>query len=291
MSLVKDAASAAGGARSDASGDAIIEVSGLVKRYDGRAVLDGLDLRVMRGETVVVIGGSGSGKSTFARLLLGLERPDAGVIRVGDTDLASASDDDVAAARRRFAMVFQSHALLDSLTVYDNVAFPLREETSLDERTIRRRVTAMLTELGVEAAAERLPAELSGGMAKRVGIARAMVTAPESLVYDEPTSGLDPVTSRTVDGLIERMRERHLVTSIVITHDMVSAYHLADRVVMLARGKIAIDDAPERVFCSSNADIEPFARSSGLDLTHLAPRPTRRSAADIRREWASRAQR
>ncbi len=266
----------------------LIRVRGLVKRYGERTVLDGLDLDVERGETVTIIGSSGSGKSTFARLLLGLERPDDGSIHVGDVDLARASDDEVAAVRRRFAMVFQNHALLDSLTVYDNVAFPLREETDLDERAIRARVTEVLAELGVDAAAEKLPAELSGGMAKRVGIARAMVTEPEILVYDEPTSGLDPVTSRTVDGLVERMRAEHFVTSVVITHDMVSAYDVSDRVVMLARGKVVIDDAPERVFASHNADVLPFAVSSGLDIAHLAPRKHRRSAAEIRLAWKTR---
>lgn len=266
----------------------LIRVRGLVKRYGERTVLDGLDLDVERGETVTIIGGSGSGKSTFARLLLGLERPDGGSIHVGDVDLARASDDDVARVRRRFAMVFQNHALLDSLTVYDNVAFPLREETDLDERAIRARVTEVLTELGVDAAASKVPAELSGGMAKRVGIARAMVTEPEILVYDEPTSGLDPVTSRTVDGLIERMRAEHFVTSVVITHDMVSAYDVSDRVLMLARGKVVIDDVPERVFASHNADVLPFAVSSGLDIAHLAPRKHRRTAAEIRLAWKAR---
>jgi phospholipid/cholesterol/gamma-HCH transport system ATP-binding protein len=171
------------------------------------------------------------------------------------------------------------------MTVFDNVAFPLREEKHVDEDTIHERVTSQLRELGLEQAASKLPSELSGGMAKRVGIARAMVTEPEILVYDEPTSGLDPISSRVVDGLVERMRERFLVTSIVITHDMVTAYEIADRVVLLARGKIVAEGPPDVVFRSHGDDIRPFAISSGVDLEKLAPRAARKTAAEIRQRW------
>ena len=229
---------------------ALIEVRGLVKEYDGKVVLDGIDLDIERGETCVLIGGSGSGKTTLARLLIGLERPTAGEIRLGGVDLVKLSDSDLAAMRQRFAMVFQKYALLDSMTVFDNVAFPLREETRMPEREVRERVHLALSELEVDDAAKKLPGELSGGMAKRVGIARAVVTEPEILVYDEPTSGLDPVGSRVVDGLIERMRDRHCVTSLVITHDMVTAYEVADRVVLLAHGKVVAQGTPEELFRS-----------------------------------------
>ena len=165
---------------------ALIEVRGLVKRFGDRTVLDGLDLTVERGETVVIIGGLGSGKTTFARLLVGLDRPTAGRIVVDGTDLTRLGDRALTEFRRRFAVVFQRGALLDSMSVFDNVAFPLREETDLDEEAIAARVMAALDELGIEAASRKLPAELSGGMAKRVGIARAIVLEPRSWCTTSP---------------------------------------------------------------------------------------------------------
>jgi len=263
----------------------LIELRDLVKRYDGKTVLDGVNLKVERGETVVVIGGSGCGKTTLARLIVGLERPTSGSIYLEGVELTALGDDALASMRGRFAMVFQKAALLDSMTVFDNVAFPLREETDLGEEAIHERVFVQLRELGIEHAVRKLPAELSGGMAKRVGIARAMVTEPEILVYDEPTSGLDPISSRVVDGLIEQMRERFFVTSVVITHDMVTAYEIADRVLLLSRGTIVAEGPPEQVFRSHSEDIHPFALSSGVDLEKLAPRAARKAPAEIRAQW------
>jgi phospholipid/cholesterol/gamma-HCH transport system ATP-binding protein len=263
----------------------LIEVRALVKRFGDAVVLDGVDLRLERGETVCVIGGSGSGKTTLARILVGLDAPTAGQILLDGVDLASLSGLDRFAARRRFAMVFQKAALLDSMTVFDNVAFPLREETDFDEDEIRRRVLAQLGELDVLDAAGQLPGELSGGMAKRVGIARAMVTEPEILVYDEPTSGLDPLTSRVVDGLIEHMRERFLVTSLVITHDMVTALEVADRVALLSRGKIVANESPAQIVRSGDELVRPFVVSSGIDLEHLPSRTARTAPAEIRTRW------
>lgn len=263
----------------------LIEVRDLVVRYSGVTVLDRLNIDILRGETVAIIGGSGAGKSTFGRVLVGLELPTSGHILVDGADLTRLRGRALGRVRRRFAMVFQKHALLDSLTAFDNVAFPLREETDFDEDEIRQRVLAALQELGVEDAWEKLPAQLSGGMAKRVGIARAIVTEPEILVYDEPTSGLDPVTARTVDVIVDRMREQHLVTSIVITHDMVTAYEVADRVVLLADGRIMADGVPEVIFTSQNQEILPFALSSGIDLQRLAPRKGRKPATEIRMRW------
>jgi phospholipid/cholesterol/gamma-HCH transport system ATP-binding protein len=265
----------------------LIEIRDLVKRFGQKMVLDGVSLSVERGETVVVIGGSGSGKTTLARLLVGLERPTSGEIRLDGVDLVPLSEAELGRMRRRFAMVFQKYALLDSLSVFDNVAFPLREETDLDEAAIHARVMAALRELGIEDAVAKLPGELSGGMAKRVGIARAIVIEPEILVYDEPTSGLDPITSRVVDGLIEHMRERFFVTSVVITHDMVTAYHVADRVLLLAAGKIVADGPPEVVFTSHRDDIQAFAVASGVDLAELAARRSRKPPDQIRALWAA----
>ena len=189
-----------------AGGTAFIDVRKLVKRFGDKVVLDRFNLTVNRGETCVIIGGSGSGKSTFARLLVGLERADAGEIWIDGVNIARLSGRELDRVRRRFAVVFQNHALLDSMSVFDNVAFPMREETGASVTEIDKRVHLALRDLDVDDAAKMLPGELSGGMAKRVAIARAVVTNPEILVYDEPTSGLDPVSSRVVDGLIERMR-------------------------------------------------------------------------------------
>lgn len=265
---------------------ALLDIRGLVKRYGDRNVLAGVELTVDRGETVVVIGGSGSGKSTLARLLVGLEHPTAGQILLEGRDLAALPEDELRLERQRFAMVFQRYALLDSLSVYDNVAFPLQERGELAPAAIHERVMAQLAALGVADAAAKLPGELSGGMAKRVGIARAMVMDPEILVYDEPTSGLDPVTSRLVDHLIEEVRERFLVTSIVITHDMATAYGIADRVVLLHQGRIVVDGQPDEVFSRADERIHPFAVSSGVDRGRLASYPDRKSPAEIRALWA-----
>jgi phospholipid/cholesterol/gamma-HCH transport system ATP-binding protein len=265
----------------------LIRVDGLTKRFGDRTVIDSLSLTIERGETVVVIGGSGSGKTTFARMLVCLDRPTSGTVFVDGVDLMAQSDAELTRLRRRFAMVFQHHSLLDSLSVFDNVAFPLREETDFDEEEIAARVMRALRELGVEQAAHKLPGQLSGGMAKRVGIARAVVIEPEILVYDEPTSGLDPISSRQVDRLIEHMRETYFVKSVVITHDMVTAYEVADRVLLLAGGKIVADGDPEVVFRSHDDAIRPFAMSSGVDLDKLAPRAARKTVAEIRAGWVA----
>jgi phospholipid/cholesterol/gamma-HCH transport system ATP-binding protein len=265
----------------------LLEVRGLKKVYGDKTVLADLDLVVERGETVVVLGGSGSGKSTLARLLVGLEPVTGGNILLEGRDLTKMSEHELAGERLRFAMVFQKYALLDSLSVDDNVAFPLRERGHLDERAIRGRVMDQLAALGIADAARKLPGELSGGMAKRVGIARAMVMSPEILVYDEPTSGLDPVTSRTVDDLIEDVRERCGVTSIVITHDMATAYAIADRVVLLHGGRIVLDGPARAVLDSADTRIASFADARGVDPERLAHRERRSSPAQIRARWAA----
>lgn len=258
-----------------------IVIEHLVKRFGERTVLDDINISIERGETLIVIGGSGAGKSTLVRHLIALERPTSGRILVGGVDMASLGDYELSKIRRRFGMVFQKYALFDSMSVYDNVAFPLREQTKQNEKEIRARVMTKLEELGVAHAAQRMPSEISGGMAKRVGIARALVLEPEILIYDEPTSGLDPVTSRTVDALIEEMRERFGVTSVVITHDMASAFDVADRVAMLVRGKIAVEGPPEVVLASANEDVRKFVHSSAIDPARVSGR-VRKTAAEIR---------
>ncbi|MDP3279367.1 MAG: ABC transporter ATP-binding protein [Deltaproteobacteria bacterium] len=258
-----------------------IVIENLVKRFGERTVLDHINMSIDRGETVVVIGGSGAGKSTLVRHLIALERPTSGQILVDGVNMAALDDYELSKIRRRFGMVFQKYALFDSMSVFDNVAFPLREQTKLAEREIKERVMGKLEDLGVGHAAPRMPSEISGGMAKRVGIARALVMEPEILIYDEPTSGLDPVTSRTVDELIEEMRERFGVTSVVITHDMASAFDIADRVAMLVHGKIAVEGTPETVMASDHEAVRRFVHSSAIDPARVSGR-TRKSPHEIR---------
>ena len=263
------------------STDAHVVVEGLVKRYGDRTILHGLDMTIGRAETLVVIGGSGAGKSTLVRHLIALERPTAGRIVIDGTDIASLNDVQLAKARRRFGMVFQKYALFDSMSVFDNVAFPLREQTKLSEKDIREKAMIKLKELGVDHASTLMPSQISGGMAKRVGIARALVMEPELLIYDEPTSGLDPVTSRTVDALIEEMRERFGVTSVVITHDMVSAFDIADRIAMLIKGRVVAQGSPAEVLAVDNADVQGFIKSSGVDVKRFEHRGNRKTASEL----------
>jgi phospholipid/cholesterol/gamma-HCH transport system ATP-binding protein len=258
-----------------------VVVDQLVKRYGDRTVLHGVNLTIDRAETLVIIGGSGAGKSTLVRHLIALERPTSGRILVDGVDVAALNDVELNKARRRFGMVFQKYALFDSMTNYDNVAFPLREQTKLSEKDVRERVMAKLKDLGVEHAAQLTPAQISGGMAKRVGIARALVMEPELLIYDEPTSGLDPVTSRTVDELIEEMREKFGVTSVVITHDMVSAFDIADEIAMLIKGRVVAQGSPADVLNVENEDVQRFIRSSGVEASRLSTRRARKPSHEL----------
>ncbi len=267
-----------------------VVIEKLVKVYGDRTVLHGVDLTINRSETLVIIGGSGAGKSTLVRHLIALERPTSGKIVVDGVDVAALSDLELNKARRRFGMVFQKYALFDSMTNYDNVAFPLREQTRLGEKAIRERVMAKLRDLGVEHAAQLTPAQISGGMAKRVGIARALVMEPELLIYDEPTSGLDPVTSRTVDDLIEEMREKFGVTSAVITHDMVSAFDIADQIAMLIKGRVVAQGPPAAVLESPNEDVQRFIRASGVEASRLQSRRQRKPSVELARLAKARQQ-
>jgi len=263
---------------------AVVDVRHLVKRYGEKLVLDGFELTIERGETVVLIGGSGCGKSTFARLLVGLERPDEGEIWIDGVDLVGLGERALNRFRRKFAFVFQNHALLDSMSVFDNVAFPLRE-MGVHHAEIVRRVHHALLALEVDEAASKLPGQLSGGMAARVGLARAVVTEPEILVYDEPTTGLDPLVARVVDGLINRMRELYAVTSLVITHDMLTAYDVADRVVLVEKGKAVALPPREVLFHAKGEAAQPFVRESGIDFASAPPRTKHGSVAETCARW------
>ena len=265
----------------------IVLVEDLVKTYEDKVVLDGVSLHVWRGETLVVVGGSGAGKSTLIRQIVGLEKPDSGSVTIDGIDIFALSEVELLKARHHFTVVFQNGALLDSLSVFDNVAFPLREELGLHGEEVNRRVMAKLEALSLADAKDKLPGELSGGMIKRVGVARALVVEPEILVYDEPTTGLDPVLSRTVDRLIDEMRETFLVTSLVITHDMATAYEIADRVMLLEHGRFVAEGPPEEFFASDNPTVRFFVDSSAVEPAKLsARRAGRKTPAAIRAAWS-----
>ncbi|MES3032848.1 MAG: ATP-binding cassette domain-containing protein [Gemmatimonadota bacterium] len=224
-----------------------------------RPVLREVSLQVAPGETVAVVGESGTGKSTLLRLILGLQVPDAGRVRVMGRELLRMKDDALRAVRAELGMVFQGAALFDSLTTFENVAFGLRERGTMTEAEIRTRVreTLALVDLEPDDVSDRLPAELSGGMRKRVGIARAVAPRPSLLLYDEPTAGLDPLTSGTVSALMQRLQHDLRVTSIVVSHDVRAMMRIADRVALLHEGSFAFLGAPDAMRLST----EPYTQS------------------------------
>ncbi|HVU02167.1 MAG TPA: ABC transporter ATP-binding protein, partial [Polyangiaceae bacterium] len=239
-------------------------VQHMTKRFGDFVALDDINMTIRRGQVVVVIGGSGAGKTTLLRLLIGLDKPTSGSIFVDGVDVAPLSERKMNEVRRKFGMVFQYAALLDSLNVLDNVAFPLREHTKLSEKEIRKRVIEKLSILGLEKIETRFPSQLSGGMRKRVGLARALMLDPKIVVYDEPTSGLDPLTSRMVDELILETRDRFGVTSVVISHDMASALKIADYVFLLAKGRLVGQGTPAELIREKSGLAKEFLDASGI---------------------------
>lgn len=228
----------------------VIEVRGLSKRFGDVRVLENLDLEVHDGETFVLLGGSGSGKTVLMKHLEGLLRPDAGTVRVLGHDIGSGDPKELAAVRQQLGVAFQSGALFDSMTVADNVAFPLKELAHLDAASIRARVDETLAVVGLTEAAEKLPSELSGGMRKRLAFARAMGLRPKLLLADEPTAGLDPLSTDAVDDAIMAAHKALGVTAFIITHDLPTAFRIADRVGLLSEGRI-IEAAPPDTFRAS----------------------------------------
>jgi len=245
-------------------GPVAVRVDQVRKSYGDAVVLRGVCFDVLRGQCNVLIGASGSGKTVLTRQLIRLERPDGGRILVDGRDIVPLDEVGLGPVRRRFGMVFQMSALFDSMSVFDNVAFQLREHTKLGRGEIRDRVDAALDSLGILHASARWPAQLSGGMQKRVAVARAIVLEPEILIYDEPTTGLDPITSRTVDDLIVETGERHGVTSLVITHDMASVFRIADRINYLYKGFIELSATPDDFLDAENARVREFLEASGV---------------------------
>ncbi len=216
----------------------VISCRGVAKRFGGQTVLSGLDLDIREGETMVIMGGSGSGKSTTLRMMIGSFPPSEGSIELFGRDICGMDEDELNETRKKFGILFQSGALFNSMTVAENVALPLHEHTDLDPETIDIMVKIKLELVGLREAADKYPAQISGGMKKRAGLARALALDPKILFYDEPSAGLDPVTSAQIDQLIIALSKQLGVTSVVVTHEMDSAFTIADRMAMLDKGKI-----------------------------------------------------
>lgn len=240
-----------------------MEVVDLHKSFGSQAVLNGVNLTIATGKVTVIIGGSGSGKSVLVKHLVGLLRPDSGQVKLHGQDLFAMAPDALLKARRQFGMLFQAGALFDSMTVYENIAFPLREHRSMARQEERDLVHARLAELNLVNIDHKYPAELSGGMKKRVALARATILDPEIIIYDEPTTGLDPMMIAQVDDMIAETQERHNVTSVVISHDMASTFRIAHHIAMLYEGRIVEYGAPDEFRHSQNEVVRKFIFVSG----------------------------
>lgn len=237
--------------------DAVIELAGIEKSFGSQKVLRGVDLKVLRGETLVIVGASGQGKSVILKHMLGLIKPDAGKVLSFGEDFHKLGKEKVKEVRKRYGVLFQGAALLDSLNVFDNVAIPLRERTSLKESEVAKVVRDKLAMMDLDDIEDKFPAQLSGGMRKRVGLARALALDPEVVFFDEPTTGLDVHKSNEIYRLFHRTRERLGYTSVIVSHDAPKIFKLADKVALLADGRIQACLGPEEFQLSDN----PHARS------------------------------
>ena len=269
-----------------------VSVRDLVKTFGSQTVLQGVNLDVRAGETLVIMGGSGCGKSTLLRLLIGSHKPTSGSIQLLGQNIADISDvafDDI---KRQFGILFQSAALFQSMSIADNVALPLREHTDLDPEVIEMMVKIKLELVGLRQHADKLPSQISGGMAKRAGLARAMAMDPKILFYDEPSAGLDPVTSAEIDQLIKELTRNFSVTSVVVTHEMDSAFTIADRMLMLDGGRVLkVGDREEFERIRQIGDTEADAMSEDDQIIRQflrgaaqGPITRRRSADDYRED-------
>ncbi|MDI6752030.1 MAG: ABC transporter ATP-binding protein [bacterium] len=236
----------------------VIRVLDLHKSFSGKKVLDGLNLVIEEGETYVIMGMSGEGKSVLLKHIIGLVLPDSGIIEIFGNNIVPLKEEELCKIRERFGVVFQGSALFDSLTVAENVGFFLFEHTTLAYGKIITRVKEALSLVGLENILNLYPASLSGGMKKRVALARAIITEPKVLFYDEPTTGLDPILKLEIDELIKNIGKRLGVTSVIVTHDLVSAYDLADKIAMLDGGKIVACGSPDEIRNSKNPKVRQF---------------------------------
>ncbi|MFH1553047.1 MAG: ABC transporter ATP-binding protein [Candidatus Omnitrophota bacterium] len=242
--------------------ECVVEVSDLVKDFGDRTVLDGVDLKVYRGETFVIMGGSGCGKSTLLRHMIGTLKATSGRVFLLSKDITDLHGSDLDGVRKRIGMSFQSSALFDSMTVGENVSLPLREHTKLEKSVIDIMITMKLELVGLRGFENLMPSELSGGMKKRVGLARAIAMDPEIIFYDEPTAGLDPIVASVIDKLIIDLSKKLDITSVVVTHDMKSVMAIADRVAMLYEGKVLETGTPDEIKNSKNAMVQQFITGS-----------------------------
>ncbi|NQT23671.1 MAG: ABC transporter ATP-binding protein [Candidatus Omnitrophica bacterium] len=242
--------------------EVIIKTEGLKKKFGDRQILDGIDLEICRGETFVIMGGSGCGKSTLLRHLTGSIKPDEGEVYLLNENIATLNEDEMDRIKKKTGMSFQSSALFDSMTVGENVSLPLREHTKLEENVINIVVKMKLELVGLRGFENLMPSQLSGGMKKRVGIARAVAMDPEIVFYDEPTAGLDPIVTAVMDKLIVDLSKALSVTSIVVTHDMHSVFRIADRIAMLYEGKVAEIGTREEIKTSKNPYVRQFISGS-----------------------------
>ena len=238
--------------------DPMISVIGLFKSFGEKKVLSGVNLEINRGESMVIVGGSGAGKSVFIKHIIGLLQPDEGHVVVDGVDLTIASSEIVLNLRKKFGMSFQEGALFDSMTVFDNIAFPIRRHTTKSPVEVARRVRECLELVRLKGIEDKLPASLSGGMRRRVGFARAIALEPEILLFDEPTTGLDPINTAAIGRVINQLREELHVTVVTITHDMSLADRIGDRIAMMRRGQILAVDTPEKFAQSNERFIRGF---------------------------------
>ena len=250
--------SARPGARSGARPKAKIHISDLRKSFGPKTVLDGVSIDVAPAESLVIIGGSGTGKSVLLKHIIGLLKQDSGTVEVDGTAVEKLGNREITEFRRKFGMAFQEGALFDSMSVWKNVAFPLQRLKKMSHGEIRERVEECLTMVRLEGVGEKLPSQLSGGMRRRVGFARAVAHQPEILLFDEPTTGLDPVTTALIDEVIVGLNDRMKTTTVTITHDMESAFRIGDRIAMLNRGKIIAEAPPEEFKRLEDPRVQQF---------------------------------
>ncbi len=252
---------------------ALFEIRGLTKRFDGRTVLDGIQLDIHQGELITLIGRSGSGKSVLLKHLIGLIRPDAGAIVFDGKDVSNLKEREWVKVRQRIGMLFQESALFDSLTVEDNVAYGLREHRMMSEPEIEERVRESLERVSLPGIQQMWPADLSGGMRKRVALARAIAMRPQVVLYDEPTEGLDPINVTRVYRLLNSLRERLGVTTVVVTHNMHAAFQVSDRLAVLHEGKMIAVGTPTEVEALDDVRLDPFRKASKLTAKTRTSKP------------------
>lgn len=236
----------------------LIEFRDIHKAFGGLHVLKGIDLPIYRGETVSLVGNSGTGKSILVKMLIGLLAPDRGKLFFEGQEIQDLKERDWMPLRRRISMLFQANALFDSLTVYENIAYPLREHLKMPEAEIKARVAQVLEWVLLPGIQQQYPSELSGGMRKRVGVARAIVTEPEVLLYDEPTAGLDPISTTVIDRMVKRFQSERGVTSVVITHDLRSAISVGDRIALLHDGHVIAYQSPQQILANQDPLVLAF---------------------------------